>query len=100
MHLSKMYKREDMRQMTSVGPDGLASALLDKDEHSGGWHAWERRMASLKLLSLKLFFFKPREVSSLDQLREPIRSIDQLYLQAKSMVPYLSRLVQVWAPKP
>ena len=30
-----------------------------------------------------------------DKLCEPIRSIDQLYLQAKTMVPYLSRLVQV-----
>ena len=71
IHLSKMYVRRELRQMTSVDTDGLA---------------WERLMECL--------FLKSR---SADELREPIRSIDQLYLQAKTMVPYLSRLVQIWA---
>jgi len=31
------------------------------------------------------------------RLCEPVRSIDQLYLQAKSMVPYLSCMLQYWA---
>ena len=89
IHLSKMYERKDIRQTTSVVTDGLAPALLDKRAHSGGWKARERLM--------KRLFLKSRDVSSADELCEPIRSIDQLYLQAKSMVPYLSCLVQVWA---
>jgi hypothetical protein len=89
IHLSKMYERRELRQMTSVDTDGLDPALLDKRAHSGGWQAWERLMERL--------FLKSRDVSSADEVREPIRSIDQLYLQAKTMVPYLSRLVQIWA---
>jgi hypothetical protein len=89
IHLSKMHENREVRQMTNVDPGGLAPALLDKKEHSGGWQAWERGM--------KRLFLKPRHVYSADEVREPVRSIDQLYLQAKTMVPYLSRLVQVWA---
>ena len=80
VHLSKMYEKKEMRQMTSVDPNKLASALSDDCEHSWGWH---------------VLFFEARKGSS--EVCEPIRSIDQLYLQAKTMVPYLSRLVQVWA---
>jgi len=87
IHLSKMYERRELRQMTSVDTDGMDPALLDKRAHSGGWQA--RLMERL--------FLKSRDVSSANELREPIRSIDQLYLQAKTMVPYLSRLVQIWA---
>lgn len=76
--------------MTSVDRNWLRDpALLDKRAHSGGWQAWERVKERL--------FLKSRDVSSADELREPIRCIDQLYLQAKTMVPYLSRLVQIWA---
>jgi hypothetical protein len=84
-----MHEKKEVRQMTNVDPDGLAPAFLDKREHSGGWQAWERGM--------ERFFLKLRDASAADELREPIRSIDQLYLQAKTMVPYISRLVQVWA---
>jgi hypothetical protein len=90
IHLSKMYEKKEMRQMTSVDPNKLASVLPDDGEHSWGWHVWQACVHRMERL-----FFKGRKGSS--EVCEPIRSIDQLYLQAKTMVPYLSRLVQVWA---
>jgi hypothetical protein len=90
VHLSKMYEKKEMRQMTSVDPNKITSALFYDGEHSWGWHVWQACVHRMERL-----FFEARKGSS--ELCDPIRSIDQLYLQAKTMVPYLSRLVQVWA---
>lgn len=72
----------------------LASALLVIDENLGGsgGSGW---VGQVRERGLELFKLRKRNVSFAPC--EHIRSIDQIYLQAKTMVPYLSNLVQVWA---
>ena len=93
IHVSKMHDRKELRQKMHVD-DELASALLIIDENfgEGGGRGWLRRV---RQRGMELFKLRKSNVAFAPC--ESIRSIDQLYLQAKTLVPYLSRLVQVWA---
>jgi len=85
-----------VRQTTCVGRESspssftlAATSAMEtwEETREKSWYKWKARM------SMQL---SEREVRN-GYVFEATRSIDQLYYQAKTLVPYLSHLVQGWA---
>ena len=107
--LSKPFARKVMRQMTRVD-DELSNELKVEDSPSRSWvtvtcnnnmqcfkDAYRWVCTSLRSPVSRMGGEGVVREMHNGRLCEAIRSVDQLYLQAKTMVPYLSRLAQIWA---